>query len=122
MKVTDEIVMAAIHHKYGVELVPDDRMKDKMRALLHSACHVMTKQEPVAYIGEDPDHGTRISKRKAIAECWGIPYEPLYKHPQPKREPLSEDELGKIFNRCFDKDYTVFARSIEKAHGIGVEE
>jgi hypothetical protein len=46
MKVTDEMVRTAIVHKYGVELVPDDRMKDKMRALLHSACHSLPKQEP----------------------------------------------------------------------------
>lgn len=53
---------------------------------------------------------------------------PLYTHPQPKREPLSEEILAKITHSTYgsvirsirEKDYA-FARAIEQAHGIGVK-
>jgi hypothetical protein len=79
------------------------------------------EQEPVGFIGEDPDHGTRMCKREIIAECWLIPYLPLYTHPQPKREPLSESEIKQIFEQSIGLMYWDFAKAIEKAHGIGAE-
>ena len=101
------------------------------------------EKEPVAFMADDEDHGTRLCKREIIAECWGIPYVPLYTHPQPKqseqvelkREPLSEREINKLemesYQLLFEKwngrapelvdHFKAFARAIEKAHGIGVE-
>jgi hypothetical protein len=59
---------------------------------------------------------------------------PLYTHPQPKRELLSEDEVfgiaevflsvdedGGRYEVIFDYDLVSFTRAIEKTHGIGVE-
>ena len=53
---------------------------------------------------------------------------PLYTHPQP-RQPLTEEQIGEIGSKCekFAKDGSewfdrwMFARAIERAHGIGGE-
>ena len=47
---------------------------------------------------------------------------PLFTHPQPKREPLSESEIFNVLDKNQNSsDWIKFARAIEKAHGIGVE-
>ena len=52
---------------------------------------------------------------------------PLYLHP-PQRKPLTEKEIDELMysmagaDRANDRFRTSFARAIEKAHGIGVEE
>lgn len=53
------------------------------------------EQEPVAYIAVR-DFGIDITHIETIAIMWGVPYKPLYTNPQPKREPLSYDELRDI--------------------------
>ena len=49
---------------------------------------------------------------------------PLYTHPQPKREPLTEMEiveLRQLTPGTLDVQFVKFARAIERAHGIGGE-
>ena len=102
-------------------------MKNMIIAAIKAAAEV--EQEPAGFLGEDQDHGsTRICKHEVIADCWGIPYVPLYTHPQPKREPLNFEKINEIWeSREFVNDgkltinITTFVRLIEKAHGIGFE-
>ena len=49
----------------------------------------------------------------------------VYTHPQPKREPLTDEQIGMAFRKVFPVDgvlftnaATEFARVIEAAHGI----
>lgn len=57
------------------------------------------------------------SARSALEACAVA----LYEAPQ-TREPLSEEELFRLFKPIDNKDnYIAFARAIEQAHGIGVD-
>ena len=63
-----------------------------------------------------------------FADAEGLSVTPLYTHPQP-RQPLTEEQIGEIGSKCekFAKDGSewfdrwMFARAIERAHGIGGE-
>ena len=93
--------------------IPDDALADLYKVMWRSAPAV--SQKPVAILGHDV---------------------PLYTRPQPKREPLSEREINKLemesYQLLFEKwngrapelvdHFKAFARAIEKAHGIGVDE
>ncbi len=46
---------------------------------------------------------------------------PLYLAP-PKREPLSEDRLSQLYGVNIFNDVFIFARQVEMAHGIGVDD
>jgi hypothetical protein len=51
---------------------------------------------------------------------------PLYAHSQPKRKPLSDEVLTKLWVRspvlgCTKHEFIMLSQVIEKAHGIGVE-
>lgn len=72
--------------------------------------------EPVAYSYTD------AKGRTVLVSTHTAPYEdakPLYTAP-PKREPLTDEEISKIFIYC-GRDKETFARAIERAHGIGGE-
>ena len=52
---------------------------------------------------------------------------PLYLHTQPKREPLTDEQIKKMLDNCDDGQKAsevalAFARAIERAHGIGSKE
>ena len=88
-----------------------------------------TKQEPVAWIIETQkidgafDKWVSMDKKHHRDFCdRGEPI-PLYTSP-PKREPLSDDEIGKLCKDHFKvANLTSFVRAIEKAHGItGVDD
>ena len=56
--------------------------------------------------------------------CFQAPFVPLYAMPAPKREPLSEEEIEEINKSIHPKTdlptaKILFARAIEKHHGIG---
>ena len=56
--------------------------------------------------------------------CFQVPFVPLYAMPAPKREPLSEEEIEEINKSIHPKTdlptaKILFARAIEKFHGIG---
>ena len=46
---------------------------------------------------------------------------PLYTHPQPKREPLTEMEINTIWRNSTHRTTVEVVRAIEAAHGIGGE-
>lgn len=54
-----------------------------------------------------------------------VNHEPLYTHPQPKREPLSEEDRKALWKAlsAMDEgiDFNSIVTGVEKAHGIGVE-
>ena len=84
--------------------------------------------EPVAWIRTAQDGRkhtvTGTSKPMPID---GYDCEPLYTRPAPKREPLSEKEIEEINKSIHPKTdlptaKILFARAIEKFHGIGGEE
>ena len=134
---TNEMLANAIRNSEGI--YPAFVFAADYKAMWDAA--PVVEQEPVAFMADDEDHGTRLCKREVVAECWGIPYVPLYTHPQPKRNshcdagemcikcpddrtPLSKDEIIRIVNELdLEKyDYLCVARAIEKAHGIGSKE
>jgi hypothetical protein len=55
---------------------------------------------------------------------WIDNQQPLYTHPQPKREPLSDDEVKAIFSTTTiplgRSDLRTVIRMVEKAHDIGI--
>ena len=43
----------------------------------------------------------------------------LYTHPQPKREPLTDEQIAEFFGvKAVDESFVDFVRAIEAAHGI----
>ena len=46
---------------------------------------------------------------------------PLYTHPQPKREPLTDEEINTIWRNSTHRTTVEVVRAIEAAHGIGGE-
>lgn len=83
--------------------------------------HDEMKQEPVAWFREEDDEKIYYAT-KAWDDCL-----PLYTHPQPKREPLTDEQITKAFNEAMalrQKEASnaetnrLFVRCIEAAHGI----
>lgn len=82
-----------------------------------------------------------INRVKHIVGMWGSGYHPamqgayimttydLIESLEKKRKPLTATQIDKIFNSqlkeygqlCDKSDFELFASSIEKAHGIGVD-
>ena len=106
---------------------------DELEALcdvLHAALKQpqVVEQEPVAVINGYSYYGghpTVEVTKPATTLPLGMP---LYAHPQPPRQPLTDDEIEKLFPYTHAwlyeiglEEATKFARSIEAAHGIGGE-
>lgn len=90
------------------------------------------EQEPVAwYVRRHApgkrDHGTRLGPffRRDKAERWlddNHHLHALYTNPQPKREPLANEQIDAIAHKLADSvglSYRSMAQAIERAHGIG---
>ena len=86
------------------------------------------KQEPVAWQVHPFDYGighegvyARTDRLEQV-EAWkrkGWNVQPLYTHPQPKREPLTGEEIAEFFGvKAVDESFVEFVRAIEAAHGI----
>ncbi len=78
------------------------------------------KQEPV--IGVEVK---RIASGGFIGNVWWIHENlqegvfHLYTHPQPKREPLTDEQIAEFFGvKAVDESFVDFVRAIEAAHGI----
>ena len=54
--------------------------------------------------------------------CFQVPFVPLYAMPAPKREPLSDEEIVKLWANKSPANEFECVRLVEKAHGIGGEE
>jgi hypothetical protein len=93
------------------------------------------KQEPVAWVDllkaaeqivKDKFLYKRFIDGTPLANdipCWMADFVQQYTHPQPKREPLTDEQIKQILNDCDngeeDAEYALaFARAIEAAHGI----
>ena len=63
---------------------------------------------------------TSAETEEAIRTGFIMETVPLYK--QPKREPLSDDEIESIWGQDSLGSTVEFVRAIEKAHGIGVDD
>jgi len=93
---------------------------------------VSIEAEPVAwqyttnFYNPNKDNGKRLSYSLGFAQVHAIPdtIEPLYTHPQPKREPLTDEQVDDLHgeaNRgfCIEReDYFKAFRDAETAHGI----
>jgi hypothetical protein len=85
---------------------------------LRKAIAEAEKQEPVLWQWKDSEMVTPFEKTNV--EGW----QPLYTHPQPKREPLTDEEIFKalkgvdISTARVPPGFALFARAIEAAHGI----
>ncbi|MGL4297364.1 MAG: hypothetical protein ACRCTG_16770 [Aestuariivirga sp.] len=90
---------------------------------LYTKPHV--EQEPVAWVA--PNFGFLFPDREAALryleniESHDAPW-PIYTHPQPKREPLTDEQIKDIWRGSSHMDVIAVARAIERAHGIGGEE
>ncbi len=73
-------------------------------------------QEPVAWrhdMGEE-NGGWEYFEKASCPDC-----QPLYTHPQPKREPLTDKQIAEFFGvKAVDESFVDFVRAIEAAHGI----
>jgi hypothetical protein len=82
------------------------------------------QQEPVESQfydeGNDKWYSFMSEEHKRATIEAGYKVRDLYSHQQPKREPLSEDEIMRIVN-AHEGDTIGVVRAIEQAHGIGVE-
>ena len=104
---------------------------DKVKSNREHIVDVTDMVEPVAWITEwvqryrhndTPIIDRAVSFTKADAPAVPNPnYIPLYTAP-PKREPLSDAEIAKLWGESYSGTTQMvrnFARAIEKAHGIG---
>lgn len=83
---------------------------DDLRAAL-----AQSEQEPVAWLRQR-DNTLAVNDGGLFGSDWT----PLYTTP-PERKPLTEEEINKLWTQKLD-DFCwirLFARAIEKAHGIG---
>ena len=84
------------------------------------------KQEPVAWVKTEnfvDDDGLWSGRIVFNQDGDGMP---LYTHPTPQRQPLTDEEISALFPAHLRGDYKdlipySFARAIERAHGIGGE-
>ena len=62
---------------------------------------------------QDPSSGN-------VASMWVTPVKPT---PQPKREPLTDEQIAEFFGvKAVDESFVDFVRAIEAAHGIGIKQ
>jgi hypothetical protein len=77
------------------------------------------KQKPVAWMFGCIGRGRMYAEELDDPSGW----QPLYTHPQPKREPLTNEQIREFYNDNNNFELTgpyviAFARAIEAAHGI----
>ena len=86
--------------------------------------------EPVAWRykkeGGDKWHVSAMTPEEAREWNEIVVEEPLYTHP-PRREPLTEDEARRLYRGAWTPESEAnevlsFARTVERAHGIGTDE
>ena len=89
---------------------------DAVASELRAALEQPVEQEPVAWanINKHGDITHTSNKKMAWAKT------PIYTHPQPPRQPLTDDEIERLWYQSWGGALP-FARAIERAHGIGGE-
>ena len=69
-------------------------------------------QEPVAWIDDEGEF-------QWIKKIENPEHTAFYTHPQPKREPLTDEQIAEFFGvKAVDESFVDFVRAIEAAHGI----
>jgi hypothetical protein len=103
--------------------------KEALKAIAEAEKHEVS-QEPVAWQAMVENEAMKEFPIKDMAHDWcvhqqlsGSPYaywlRPLYTHPQPKREPLTDEQIAEFFGvKAVDESFVDFVRAIEAAHGI----
>ena len=103
------------------------KMEDERLRWMTMALTSQPKREPVGYIRQNLDDDgfdcTDFFKSQHIGAI------PVYTHPQPRQEPLSNEVIVNLMREETHLDDSIgnavalimFAREIEKLHGIGVE-
>lgn len=103
----------------------DNKHMDSQQPQSVTDCHQsqpQVEQEPVAWMTEDGRVATDDLKRSAMASSSKASFNiPLYTHPQPKRGPLTDEQIDAVYGDTVGYSYIEFARAIERAHGIGGE-
>jgi ribosome biogenesis protein Nip4 len=83
------------------------------------------EQEPVAFIDMKMFPPIRFADGQLRCDIENLDGLALYTHPQPKREPLSEEERKSLWKSLSDMDegidFNSIVTGVEKALGIGVE-
>ena len=101
---------------------PACRAFDALRAALEQP---QVEHEPVAWMWKfEFDEGAAFStKEPTISICDGVEYVPLYTHPQPKREPLTDEAEHQCpypkANPSTRNAWLDGWEAAERAHGIG---
>ena len=105
-------------------MTPEDEEFEALEKRLQAKKPVEAeKKKPYGYL--------KLSNGKFYVEVVGVPdldcnpdYLPLYTHPQPKREPLTDEQILLLLSRIDEcavrlpRGLREFARAIEAAHGI----
>ena len=99
----------------------------EVNSLIAALEQPQVEQEPVAWIEHEwSGSGLRhlhferpapTVRDEVVRPVWT----PLYTHPQPKREPLTEMEINTIWRNSTHRTTVDVVRAIEAAHGIGGE-
>lgn len=97
-------------------------------ATLRAALEQPVKQEPVeqapvAWVETDEDGEIVWNTDSCFSDDpdWLDNPTALYFHPQPKREPLTDEQIKAIWRGSSHMDVIEVVREIERAHGIGGE-
>ena len=113
-------------HRCGYHKLQPDSIQNIVNhyiPLLEQAIAEAEKQKPYGYL--------KLSNGKFYVEVVGVPdlncnpnYLPLHTYPQPKREPLTDEQILRLLSRIDEcavrlpRGLREFARAIEAAHGI----
>lgn len=115
-KAAEMAMEALIWHDETVQTKADIEAIKALRAALDQ-----TQQEPVAYQWL----GTSVIRKRVPKTAEVDAWRPLYIHSH-KHKPLTEVEIDEIIYSMAESDRAndrfSFARAVERAHGIGVEE
>ena len=102
----------------GREMRNDETVEQFVLSYVQSLEQPQVEQEMVGEAGSMPGtDGFTMACFRASDVPVGTK---LYIHPQPKREPLTDEQIiGAVYGDTLGFSYIEFARAIERAHGIG---
>jgi hypothetical protein len=99
-----EVAQQALEALEEADLLMEHRQNVELRrsalVTLHAALEAQVEQEPVAWLHRCNKKPTMVelsfNKREPELASKGYKAHPLYIHPQPKREPLTDEHIEKI--------------------------
>ena len=85
---------------------------ESLRQAIAEAEKHEVSQEPVAWIDDEGEF-------QWIKKIDNPEHTAFYTHPQPKREPMTNEQIAEFFGvKAVDESFVDFVRAIEAAHGI----